>query len=39
MLFDVPPVAADDPHGEERRAMEKYPTQQLGRGFMTRLGP
>jgi len=38
MLFDVPPVAADDPYAEERRAMEKYPTQQLGRGWMNRLG-
>jgi para-nitrobenzyl esterase len=31
MLFDVPPTAADDPHREERLAMERYPTQQLGR--------
>lgn len=29
MLFDVPPSAADDPHAEERLAIEKYPTQQL----------
>jgi para-nitrobenzyl esterase len=31
MLFDVTPEAAQDPHREERLAMEKYPTQQLGR--------
>jgi para-nitrobenzyl esterase len=39
MLFDVPAAAADDPHAEERRAMEKYPTQQLGRGWMSRIAP
>lgn len=39
MLFDVPPVAAHDPHGEERTAMEKYPTQQLRTGWMRGLGP
>jgi para-nitrobenzyl esterase len=39
MLFDVPSLAAHDPHGEERRAMEKYPTQQLRTGWMRRLGP
>lgn len=31
MLFDLPPNAASDPHSEERLAMERYPTQQLGR--------
>ena len=31
MLFDVIPRAEQDPHREERLAMEKYPTQQLGR--------
>ncbi|HKI74556.1 MAG TPA: carboxylesterase family protein, partial [Pseudomonadales bacterium] len=31
MLFDLPPQALPDPHREEREAMEKYPTQQLGR--------
>jgi para-nitrobenzyl esterase len=31
MLFDVPSVAQEDPHREERLAMERYPTQQLGR--------
>lgn len=31
MLFDVPPSAEPDPHRAERLAMEKYPTQQLGR--------
>jgi para-nitrobenzyl esterase len=31
MLFDVPPTAADDPDAEERVAMMKYPSQQLGR--------
>jgi para-nitrobenzyl esterase len=31
MLFDTDPRAVDDPHGEERVAMTRYPTQQLGR--------
>jgi para-nitrobenzyl esterase len=31
MLFDLPAALAQDPHAEERLAMEKYPTQQLGR--------
>ncbi|HMI94693.1 MAG TPA: carboxylesterase family protein, partial [Polyangiales bacterium] len=31
MLLDVPPVLAQDPQREERLAMERYPTQQLGR--------
>jgi para-nitrobenzyl esterase len=31
MLFDVPSQALEDPHREERLAMERYPTQQLGR--------
>jgi para-nitrobenzyl esterase len=31
MLFDTPPAAEHDPHRAERLAMEKYPTQQLGR--------
>jgi para-nitrobenzyl esterase len=31
MLFDVPCRAVEDPHREERLAMERYPTQQLGR--------
>jgi para-nitrobenzyl esterase len=31
MLLDVPPRAAEDPHHAERLAMERYPTQQLGR--------
>jgi para-nitrobenzyl esterase len=31
MLFDRPAKAAPDPHREERLAMERYPTQQLGR--------
>lgn len=31
MLFDVDPRAVDDPHREERLAMSRYPTQQLGR--------
>ena len=31
MLFDLAPEAAADPHREERLAIEKYPTQQLGR--------
>ena len=31
MLFDVEPTAADDPHRDERIAMSRYPTQQLGR--------
>lgn len=31
MLFDVASRAAEDPHRAERLAMEKYPTQQLGR--------
>jgi para-nitrobenzyl esterase len=31
MLFDVPSQASEDPHREERLAMERYPTQQLGR--------
>ena len=30
MLFDVPSQALEDPHREERLAMERYPTQQLG---------
>ena len=30
MLFDTPPSAARDPQREERLAMEKYPTQELG---------
>ena len=29
--FDTPPEAVDDPHREERLAMSRYPTQQLGR--------
>lgn len=31
MHFDVPPQAVDDPHHDERLAMTRYPTQQLGR--------
>lgn len=31
MLFDVASQTARDPHRAERLAMEKYPTQQLGR--------
>lgn len=31
MLFDHPPRVESDPHRAERLAMEKYPTQQLGR--------
>jgi para-nitrobenzyl esterase len=31
MLFDVPSRALEDPEREERLAMERYPTQQLGR--------
>ena len=31
MLFDTEPSAVDDPHREERLAMSRYPTQQLGR--------
>jgi para-nitrobenzyl esterase len=31
MLFDTPPAAESDPHRAERLAMERYPTQQLGR--------
>lgn len=31
MLFDTVSAAANDPHRAERLAMEKYPTQQLGR--------
>jgi para-nitrobenzyl esterase len=31
MLFDVPTTSADDPHREERLAIQKYATQQLGR--------
>jgi para-nitrobenzyl esterase len=30
MHLDVPPVAVDDPHRDERLVMERYPTQQLG---------
>ncbi len=30
MLFDVDPRAEEDPHRDERLAMERYPTQQLG---------
>ena len=29
MLLDTPPRAEHDPHGDERRAMERYPTQQM----------
>jgi len=36
MLFDVPPVLAEDPQREERLAMERYPTQQLGRALHRR---
>ena len=39
MLFDVPAVAADDPHGDERKAMEKYETQQARTGWMRLLAP
>jgi para-nitrobenzyl esterase len=31
MLFDTPSRAVNDPHRDERLAMERYPTQQLGR--------
>jgi para-nitrobenzyl esterase len=31
MLFDAKCEAVDDPHRDERLAMERYPTQQLGR--------
>jgi para-nitrobenzyl esterase len=31
MLFDFPAWTAKDPHRDERLAMERYPTQQLGR--------
>jgi para-nitrobenzyl esterase len=31
MLLDTPPSAEADPHREERLAMERYPTQQVGR--------
>jgi para-nitrobenzyl esterase len=31
MLFDTPPAAEPDPHRAERLAMERYPTQQIGR--------
>ncbi len=31
MLLDVTSQAQEDPHRDERLAMEKYPTQQLGR--------
>lgn len=33
MLLDTPPAAESDPQREERLAMEKYPTQQLGRAL------
>ena len=33
MLFDVDPRTAEDPHREERLAMERYPTQQLDRAL------
>jgi para-nitrobenzyl esterase len=38
MLFDVPPTLAADPQREERLAMERYPTQQLGRVLHRRAG-
>jgi hypothetical protein len=31
MLFDVPTVAEDDPHREERLAISRYPSQQARR--------
>ena len=31
MLFDTESAAVDDPHRDERLAMSRYPTQQLGR--------
>ena len=39
MLFDVPPRAAEDPQRDERLAMERYETQQLGARFMLGLAP
>jgi para-nitrobenzyl esterase len=36
MLFDAVARVEDDPHREERQAMERYPTQQLGRRVLHR---
>ncbi len=36
MLLDTPPSAQQDPHREERLAMEAYPTQQLERALHRR---
>jgi para-nitrobenzyl esterase len=36
MHFDVPPVAVDDPFPDERRAMERYESQQAGGGVLHR---
>jgi para-nitrobenzyl esterase len=36
MHFDVPPVAVDDPHRDEREAMSRYESQQVRRGALHR---
>ena len=36
MHFDVPPVAVDDPHRDERLFMERYESQQARVGVLHR---